>query len=794
MAKIVKIDYDPYNNHFCFKISQDDGESWQDIGETSSLLKYQNQECVFSNCVEDIIEQIDTYHNTGSRGVLIHFCGTDSDFELLERITALVNSNSRRQGGISCHHVATYLSANNAIVIIRNAYKRISNEFADYLPNRVNTESIDENKIRIGETISTFNSTISKDIPICVIGTYSVGKSAFINALIGDDILPSEVNPSTAKTVKVTNSSVYSITIEYQSSPVRLTFRNGVLDESDSSQTDNLARIISENIVFDSPKDAVILNKILNLLNADPSKHLFLNEIGCNVSVELPFISSGLNQDDARVVFCDTPGSNNSNIDQQEHRKSLESLMQGQTNALPVFVMDRESVSSNDNNSVKKLLDDNIKGFSTPYCLIVLSKAERLTNNALKQSIPPAIQNWHGKTTILHICSVGALGIKKNNSNWIDIDYQDSYKNWKRKYVDEGLCLPKYNLIPCGRSMDESIKSKVNDELFASGIPSVENEINYYILHYANYKKCVNGRELLLYAMKMAEDRLKSQNDTLSKEKEKQEKDRTKKRTSLIDALDKVVIPTIPVSDISEKYNSVLSKYCQDIPVAVESGWAKAKTTNSPKENLDQYMQKHCNENLFLPAYEGENGIERIILQILMQNANKYKQKIQRVVEEKESDLSSEAQIELNDIFGAIPEPSFSKVSVKDSWLLRKLVDISFFEDMYKRSYARNFEKQLSYHEEGVFTKTLYIGVFAEHCIQNPIRKYFSQLKQWSIKQLELIKTTLNKDNSILSHHDKTISNLEDQIADLKRRMSNLVDVKEHLKKVLDLSEVISNE
>ena len=76
--KIIKIEYDPYGNYIGFAVSLDAGNSWQDLADTSELLKYQNQECVFSNCVEDIVSYINQYQNSNAEGLCIQFIGTES--------------------------------------------------------------------------------------------------------------------------------------------------------------------------------------------------------------------------------------------------------------------------------------------------------------------------------------------------------------------------------------------------------------------------------------------------------------------------------------------------------------------------------------------------------------------------------------------------------------------------------------------------------------------------------------------------------------------------------------------
>lgn len=42
--KNIRLEYDPYDNHIMFNVSLDSGETWQELADTSELLKYQNQE------------------------------------------------------------------------------------------------------------------------------------------------------------------------------------------------------------------------------------------------------------------------------------------------------------------------------------------------------------------------------------------------------------------------------------------------------------------------------------------------------------------------------------------------------------------------------------------------------------------------------------------------------------------------------------------------------------------------------------------------------------------------------
>lgn len=164
--KIVKILYDPYQNHIRFHISLDAGDTWQDLAENSGLLKYQNQDCVFSNCVEDIIHELNQYHNSTPDGLSVQFIGTDEDFRILQSVVSEQNKESKKKGKMSTKRAGEFRAANEAIAIIRKAYNRISDEFNDYLPGNSKHEK-DEACTEIGDAIyndiSTADSGLQKE-------------------------------------------------------------------------------------------------------------------------------------------------------------------------------------------------------------------------------------------------------------------------------------------------------------------------------------------------------------------------------------------------------------------------------------------------------------------------------------------------------------------------------------------------------------------------------------------------------------------------------------------------------
>lgn len=791
--KVIRIEYDPYGNHIRFNVSLDTGDTWQELADTSELLKYQNQECVFSNCVEDIVRYINQYQNSSPDGLCIQFIGTDEDFAILDDVVKKENEYSSKKGKIQSVRSGIYKSADEAIEIIRSAYNRISSEFDDYLPGKEKYEE-DSSYTEIGDLISVFTDTVSRDIPICVIGTYSVGKSAFINAIIGAEILPSKVDPCTAKDVKVESGSEVSISLEYKGETVTFIVAQGSIApvNVESELAEEFSRAIGEHCVFSGKSSNEILHDLLVALNESAETFPEVADVGWNVSIKLPFADSILKQDECKIVIFDTPGSNNSDIDQKAHRESLEKMMGEQTNALPIFVMDRNQVISNDNNEVKSLLDENRKGFSNPNCLIVFSKAENIPNSAFSQAIPPAFLNWHGKATFLYVCAVGAIGEKKKDDQWLDPEYQDGYKDWKLKFNSDHRSLPSHNIVPCGRVMDKNTRAAISDELYATGIPSVEDEINYYVQRYANYKKCVNGKELLQRALALAKKQLEDQKKELAEAKKKKEKEQTAKRNELIKALDGVTIRTVNIQYVIGKYQTVLDQYCATVLPEIQSIWGDAQKSGDPTKYIKLHMQAHCMEGLFKEAYEGEEGIQREIVRILSECANDYKAELLKIVKGEENSLSEDAQEELSGIFDSIKTPDFVEVGIKGNQLFNLIAQIPIFKSQFEKKYiesiATSICKQLNHQKGGWFQKDK-LGIFAEQCIQQPVQAYFSQLKTWKATHVERIKETLDKDNYILSQYDAYIVELEQQIDSLEKRFDNLTDVEDILATVLDTQE-----
>ena len=817
--KKTKIIYNPYKNDIDIKTYDVKEDKWKDLPENSKLLPYTNISVLFSNCVEDIVKQIDDVQNSSADGLEIQFIGPNDDFILLQEVVDKVIEEKKDKRPLTCKLICKYNSADEALEMIKADYKKISEEFVDYLPGQ---QKYDGTGKIIGDTIEEYKEVTRNEVPICIIGNYSVGKSAFINALLGDEILPSKVNASTAKNTKIIESSNYSVSLIYNEDErkinVNLGFTDGKINVVDSeiSDTDISYKVCSKIIDYlkerykkDDISDVSakkLIHDTLDFLN-ESSGYPLLDKIGWNLVVKAPFANSILSEADSEIILYDTPGSNNASLNQQAHREALEQMMSEQTNALPVFVATRDSISSNDNDRIKNLLDDYSDNFSNPNCIIVLSKADRLTRSELDQELPSDIIKWHGKSTVLFVTPVGAIGERKvDKDKWIDESYKDAFYEWQKKMQDEKsrVDLVKHNIIPCNRNDIDKVKDSCSQELFDTGIPSLENEIMFYIQNYANYKKCIRGQRSLLSALESVDKELECQKKKTAKAKELAESKRRKKKAEIIEELEAIKVDDYHplISKLIKHNEEKLNMYCKSMHDILADIYDEVVSDDISKmdSEFSRKFRIHCQENLLNKCYMGADGIQEEIQSEFFKYANKYSRDLRDFLTNNRSNLSENESEIIEKFLNDEVSPEFRQVNSilgKIDELIEKASVVGYLALI---NVKKDKEKAKEYWIEA--KKSYYIkklkdgnnilgksklGLFNKNAIAYPVKEYYKQLIEWTKRYREFIKGQLDQDNAILSGMEDDIKVHEETIIDLTNRVGRLEDVKVNLIKLLDV-------
>lgn len=204
----------------------------------------------------------------------------------------------------------------------------------------------------------------NSDVNLCLVGTYSSGKSTFINALIGKRILPESINSETAKMFRIKNAKepAVSFVIKKGSEPDKSVIANIVWDNEKKRfafHADGECEITQEKI--NSEVNSAImfrlqqheqLYQVLKKLNDIPNMGVDENEEYIDGIIEVSFpipLDENIN-----FTFYDTPGTDsNSN----EHLLVLQKALAQQTNSILIVLYEPTKMEGTGNSILYNLIN-----------------------------------------------------------------------------------------------------------------------------------------------------------------------------------------------------------------------------------------------------------------------------------------------------------------------------------------------------------------------------------------------------------------------------------------------------
>ena len=380
MAKI-KIISNPYQKVTVFQSWDDATAQWVEIDRDqnadSQLLREELCVGFFPFKAKQIVDVIIHEYSAGSEKVEIVFEGTDDEYLELDSICSQDDYPDR----INLYKSGRYLeNARDILPDVIDVFKELSPLVA---------ESVSD-KAKIKRELEKFSDASNDVIPICVIGNYSSGKSTFINALIGYELLPSSDEPTTAKIYKISQSKHpdrATIKFEYGYKSVRIRFSADsykfLTDPEDNPLVVKLKKLLDE-IAGDSIPSK--LNKVLDVINgfANREKNESISDL---IEIEVPFDEDGIwGKIWNNFVIFDTPGSNSaSNV---KHYEVLKKAMEDLSNGLPIFVSEYDSMDSTDNDKLYQDIN-NMAELDNRFTMIIVNK-----NDGLEGSLS-SFQNTH---------------------------------------------------------------------------------------------------------------------------------------------------------------------------------------------------------------------------------------------------------------------------------------------------------------------------------------------------------------------------------------------------------------
>lgn len=575
----IKIVSNPYENDpnetniSYFKLSPETN-NWININDLNDydgkLVEKEYAKTFFPFIVKDIVDSVYKDFYTADHTVDLYFEGTRDEYDDLSAIC-----NSGEYNGIQLMPLERNL--NNAREIIPEI-KDLIPDIEELLPKIEETyrqlnELIENDDLKdVGNNIENelgkVNDVIKKEIPICVVGTVSSGKSTLINALVGREILPSSDEPNTAKVFQISsskNSETAIIKYRINNSTEKLIFDGKPLTEDES--LGDVYNAIASKINKDKTTDIYhCICKSIEILNNYEKEHsdVIIEDL---VEVIVPFGSGLLGNSQYDYVIFDTPGSNNAS--NERHIQVLEKAMADRTNGIPVFVSNKKSLNIKD---AKNLIEriNGIGELDDRFTMLVVNQADdaRLPesgyteadeNEILDQAVPRALR----RREMFFVSSIMALG-SKIKGDFFDSQYGSVYderiKNFSEPNSKNYKQLYKYNILPAQIKQKSFIDINQCDNLiFAnSGLFTLEKEIETFSEKYSAYNKCWQSKKHLDEAISFSKKAIKKAESSCEAKKQKLEEKFESDKEAIEENLDGR--KESECSEALEKYTATIEK------------------------------------------------------------------------------------------------------------------------------------------------------------------------------------------------------------------------------------------
>ncbi|MBQ7776395.1 MAG: dynamin family protein [Lachnospiraceae bacterium] len=265
----------------------------------------------------------------------------------------------------------------------------------------------------------------SSDINLCLVGTYSSGKSTFINTLIGKRILPESINSETAKMFRIQNDEepavMFSLKKRNQSQTIEVSITWDIEKKqfafSATSECEYTRKLIQNEInnalVFHLLQHEQ-LYQILKCLNNVPNTPTeecqeYIDGI---IEVHYPI---PLDQN-LSFTFYDTPGTDsNSN----EHLLVLRKALHQQTNSILVILYEPTKMEGTGNSILYKLINSSRESAETKDKVhIDLSRSLHIINQADTRSLAD-LNNLRDKKVEISLKETDKIYNEKNE--YIDL-------------------------------------------------------------------------------------------------------------------------------------------------------------------------------------------------------------------------------------------------------------------------------------------------------------------------------------------------------------------------------------
>lgn len=490
----IKIRSNPYNREISYLTMDEATGQWVDVRETderSRLRETDSERSFLPFKIKEIITIIIKEYYVGREKVQLYFEGTQDEYYEVE---AVCESDDVKD---KIELIRTNTILENARFIkgdIKEVFERVNPVI----------ENIMKEDFSVKRGLNKVSQALDDVIPLCVFGNYSAGKSTFINALIGVELLPSGGDPVTAKIYEIRNSEFFDqakISFEFHGERIEISIEGKEFRVLKGDSETDIVKSIKEEIDNEGSHELYAMVRIaMDILNNYEKKDKEVTEIGSVITLVVPFSTSGVigNSSNKFVIF-DTPGSNsNSN---QDHAKVLAEAMDGFSNGIPLWVTQYDAHDTKDNAELcDKVLA--IDSLDKRFTMIIFNKADDadlseggFSEKQVKEILEyRAIEKMYA-SGIFFVSSIMGLG-GKNDGEFVDRFYRKTFRTQSPTFSDpediDYMSLYKYNIMPAQVKQNALDYCQKNENLIYvnSGLYCIEKEIENFASKHSSYNKC----------------------------------------------------------------------------------------------------------------------------------------------------------------------------------------------------------------------------------------------------------------------------------------------------------------
>lgn len=476
--------------------------------EYSKLTSEEYVNATIQNRAYEIVNIINYECNVGNVGLEIIFIGTEDDYADLCNV---IDTYYEKANIICIRDECFYNTASVVMPKIKEKFTLIKSTFEEYTEDE------------IAKLVCKYNDTVKPSISLCVMGLYSAGKSAFINSIIGAEVLPSASDPTTARIYKINCDKKYQIRFRFDEKECVLDFE-GKIYKPNSNFEKEIIKKLQGIVETEGQHDEIFhMNKALDIINNYKNEEHKISDI---IEVRLPYTRTSLPTDEFDFVIYDTPGSNSDNNIQ--HFEVLRDSLDEQTNALPIFVTTADTMDAEDNEKILTLIKNTGASLDTTNAIIIINKSDEEAPDELKKKNKKSqelkITKWKS-TRIFFVSSVIGIASKKqepeNPEDWLSSKMFRLFRKNVTDFDSDGdMRLYEFNIVDQSKKLFHDLQDPADrlDVLYRnSGLESVEKEIVEYARKYALYNKCQQASVYLQEAIDLCVENVKAVEENLDR-------------------------------------------------------------------------------------------------------------------------------------------------------------------------------------------------------------------------------------------------------------------------------------